>query len=136
MQAVLHIKLNCWSKLPWHLCGLAHHDASVAQAVARRCLQMYDDTPEQTLLLHHPLSITLSKNCPSRLLVEKLAHGCHLNGLPPEFVQVVSSFKFIPIAERIVEAKHKDVKRALQRLTRHSAARVSMAVREIGRAHV
>ena len=130
-QTVLNIKLNCWTKLPWLLCGLGHHDAKVAQQIATKCLTAYEETPKSAQALHHPLAVALlSSEYPSRAFVHSLSLGVELAALPESFQKVVSSFKFIPIAERVVEAKHKDVKRALARLTRHTAPRVSMAVRD------
>ena len=130
-QTVLRIKLNCWSKLPWLLCGLAHHDTLLAAAAAKKSLQSYDSTKQELQHLHHPLSIAmLSSDFQCRCLVDCLAKGVPLSNLPSSFQVLVNSFKFIPIAEREIEAKHKDVKRALGRLTRHSAPRVSLAIRE------
>ena len=130
-QTVLRIKLNCWAKLPWLLCGLAHHDPLLAAAAAKKSMQSYDSTKQELQHLHHPLSIAmLSSDFQCRCLVDCLANGVPLSNLPSSFQVLINSFKFIPVAEREIEAKHKDVKRALGRLTRHSAPRVSLAIRE------
>ena len=62
--------------------------------------------------------------------MDRLASGQRLQATSLELKEVIASLKFIPVAERVIEAKHKDVKRALQRLTNHRAPRVSLAVRQ------
>lgn len=102
----------------------------VAQRIARQCIEAFDGTLARHQRLHHPLAIALlSPEYDARAHVQRLACGTPLHSLPAEIQILISALKFIPIAERVVEGKHKDVKRALSHLTRHSAPRVSMAVR-------
>ena len=54
-----------------------------------------------------------------------------MQDLPVEFRQAVGKLRFVPVAERVIEAKHKDIKRELAHLTRHSASRVSTAARKL-----
>ncbi len=133
-QTGLSIKLSCWDKLPWHLCGLAHHDPAVACECARKCLVAFDETPEALQGSHHPLTLVfLELDSPGRaalvIFASAQAAAPQAAAAPRPFLLLVARLKFISIVERIIEAKHKDVKRALSNLTRHSAPRVSMAIR-------
>eukprot|EP00969_Alexandrium_andersonii_P242637 10717427-Alexandrium_andersonii.AAC.1 len=39
VMAELAQKVQCWSTLPWKLCGLAHPSPESAQACAAQCLE-------------------------------------------------------------------------------------------------
>ena len=130
-QTILNVKLNCWDQLPWLLCGMAHANIDLARQTAAQCLKLFDETPAPNQNLHHPLAITcLSHTFPIRADVERFASGTPFLELGHEAQLLINAFRFIPVAERVVEGKHKDIKRALSRLTIHSAPRVSMAVRQ------
>jgi hypothetical protein len=110
---------------------MAHTNIDLAQQTATQCLKLFDQTPAPNQNLHHPLAVAcLSHSFPIRSDVERFANGTPLLELGHEAQLLINAFKFIPIAERVVEGKHKDIKRALSRLTVHSAPRVSMAVRQ------
>jgi hypothetical protein len=130
-QTILNVKLNCWDQLPWLLCGIAHANIDLARQTAARCLKLFDQTPAQNQNLHHPLAVAfLSPNFPIRSHIESFANGTTFQELGSEAQLLIDALRFIPVAERVVEGKHKDIKRALSRLTTHSAPRVSMAVRQ------
>jgi hypothetical protein len=61
--------------------------------------------------------------------LDEFLGGEALFNLRSDFVTAVAKLKFIPVVERDMEAKRKDMKHVLASLTRHSAARVSLAVR-------
>ncbi len=130
-QTILNVKLNCWDQLPWLLCGIAHTNIDLARQTAAKCLNLFDQTPAPNQNLHHPLAVAcLSRSFPIRNDIERFANGTSFLELGHEAQLLINAFRFIPIAERVVEGKHKDIKRALSRLTIHSAPRVSMAVRQ------
>ena len=130
-QTILNVKLNCWDQLPWLLCGIAHTNIDLARQTAAQCLKLFDQTPAANQTLHHPLAVScLSHTFPIRADIERFANGSPFLELGHETQLLINAFRFIPVAERVVEGKHKDIKRALSRLTFHSAPRVSMAVRQ------
>ena len=47
MMALLQLKTNFWTKLPWMLAGLAHADISVARRIAREAIQQFDKDPRK-----------------------------------------------------------------------------------------
>jgi hypothetical protein len=134
-----------WQQLLWHLCGLAHHDPATVVRCAHRCCKMHSgDAP-----LGHSLSdmfmlkpkaagidgVIATDASPGgrvpgfRRHVEDLASGVALQDLPLLFQDHVARLAFIPIVERDMEAKHKDVKHALAGLSHHGPARVSLSIR-------
>jgi hypothetical protein len=109
-ETVLRVKLACWGKLPWLLCGLAHHESDVVARIATDCLPLFDNTPDKLKNTHHPLAVVLLKpGGRGRAGVEALAGGVPLDSLSEDFQAAIAKLKFIPVAERIIEAKHKDV---------------------------
>ena len=152
MQTLLAIKLSAWDRLPWLLCGLAHHDEGVARSCAERAAALFDSTPAAASHLHHNVTLAFlsreawpggrapagaaERDSPGdavswRKDLDEFASGESLVNLSPVFLSAVAKLKFIPVVERDMEAKHKDIKHVLASLTRHSAARVSLAVEEI-----
>ena len=129
-QSVLTMKLRCWNQLPLKLCALAHHNPKVVQASSQACLDLYQATPDEQMRYHHPLSVVFLDRCGSCYkFVEAMAKGVPIAQLPKDFASLVASLQFIPIAERTIEAEHKNVKKTLAKLTRSKGARVSMAIR-------
>jgi len=61
--------------------------------------------------------------------VQAMVAGAPLSSMSGPFRTAVARLAFIPVVERCMEAKHKDVKHALASLTRHTAVRVSIAIR-------
>jgi hypothetical protein len=129
MELLLQVKLSFWEQLPWHLAGLAHHQASLAQGCAQKCCALWDETPIGLLHLHHPVTELCLGPDGFSSDVAKMASGAPLVALSTAFQEQVACLKFIPIAERVIEAKHKDVKQRLAGIPRHSPALVSTAVR-------
>jgi len=129
-QSVLTMKLRCWNQLPLKLCALAHHNPKVAQSSAQACLRLYQATPDEQMQYHHPLSVVFL-DCCGRCYkyVEAMAKGVPIADLPKDFASLVASLQFIPIAERVIEAEHKNVNKTLAKLTRSKGARVSVAIR-------
>ena len=58
-ETVLRVKLACWGKLPWLLCGLVHHESDVVARIATDCLTLFDNTPDTLKNTHHPLAVVL-----------------------------------------------------------------------------
>eukprot|EP00971_Amphidinium_carterae_P348206 6490377-Amphidinium_carterae.3 len=129
-------KLAFWQKLPWKLCALAHHLPSVKQRCAAEAIQEYDDsiarpafhcvTQGATTNDHHCLSVELlDADGALRRDVVTVAEG----GLMSEdLLAAVAKFRFVAVAERAVEAIHRDVK-LTGKFQRLGPVRVSLAVR-------
>eukprot|EP00969_Alexandrium_andersonii_P048900 2144905-Alexandrium_andersonii.AAC.1 len=57
IEAMVNVKFNFWSQLPWKLCGLSHWSPEVARACASACIQEYDLVdPDVATRIHHRLS--------------------------------------------------------------------------------
>jgi hypothetical protein len=113
-------------KLPWLLCGLAHHESDVVALIARDCLPLFDDTPDRLKNTHHPLAVALLKpGGRGRVGVEALAGGVPLAALPEDFQAVIGALKLIPAAEQIIEGAHMNVKRAVARLPQGTGSSLS-----------
>ena len=137
LEAVLVVKLDHWGRLPWMLCGLAHHDSSKAKEAARACIAQYDKSARHVRHQHHELTKKLlTPGTALREELEAFAGDCaqghepaELETLSQDFQVEVARLRFIPVVEREIEAKHKDLKHALVALTRHGPARASMGLR-------
>ena len=137
LEAVLVVKLDNWRRLPGMLCGLAHHDKSKAQQAAQACIAEYEKSESSVRSQHHELTKKfLTPGTAFRKELEAFAGGCapgqepaDLETLSTDFQVEVARLRFIPVVEREIEAKHKDLKHALAALTRHGPARASMALR-------
>ncbi len=129
LLTVLGAKLEAWGQLPLALCGLAHHLPAKREEAAKKVLDLFARSPVELRDTHHPRTLEFLGARGWRSEVEAIAEGRPLSSMPFQMQVDVAKLKFIPIVERSMEAKHKDVKRVLQTLTRHDAPRVSMAIR-------
>ncbi len=128
LEAVLATKLAFWEQLPWLLCGLASHDPEHVQKTARRALELFQATPPGQQEWHHPQSVRFLHESGEKD-VRALAEGDSREARSATFRQAVAAFAFIPIAERVIEGRHKDVKFALGLTKRAGPAEVSVALR-------
>jgi hypothetical protein len=96
----LHMKFDCWSRLPWCLAALGHWSRQARVAGARRALHLFDDSCAQGFdaSKHHPLTNRLlTPGTKLRSQVE----ACLLDGaLGPELQLEAAKLKFMPVAER------------------------------------
>ena len=137
LEAVLVVKLDHWKRLPWMLCGLAHHDGVKARQAALACIAEYDKSASSVRHQHHELTKKLlTPGTALRKELEAFAGGdapgqqpAELATLSQDFRVEVARLRFIPVVEREIEAKHKDLKHSLVALTRHGPARASMGLR-------
>ena len=129
IELLLSVKLAFWERLPWHCAGLSHHCEKQAQECAKKCIALFDATPEGLRHMHHPVTLAFLADPAQRRDMEKLASGSPLLSLSPVFQEAVAAMRFIPVVERVVEATHKDVKRRLAAATRHSPSMASSAIR-------
>ncbi len=134
-QLVCKVKFQFWQKLPWKLVGISHHDENVARRCCREAFESYHGSvsPE----LHHPLTRMLLEDIDGgsgqrswAAELKEFAHGkLPFSGLGLNLRRKIAALAFIPCVERAIEAKHRRVSAHLAKLTRHSASRVSLAIR-------
>ena len=133
-QTVMTLKMKCWDTLPWKLCGIAHPFADTARRCTQEALAQFNATPKGLASLHHPLTtVLLDPDEAPRAALEEFAEGrCSREDFPTAVTELVLALLFIPICERVVEAQHKDVKRALAKFTSQGGgARASIAIRHL-----
>eukprot|EP00971_Amphidinium_carterae_P342969 6482465-Amphidinium_carterae.2 len=108
-QMTLQLKMQPWKALPWHLHGLAHSSEEKARTCAQRCLDLYADAPQHQ---DHALTLEwLAETSGKRQYVQDFAAGASRDSLPTHIQDAISLFKYTNLAERIVEAQHKNVKK-------------------------
>ena len=130
-QTALSVKLNCWDLLPWKLCGVAHKNEETARRCCKEAIASFDAVSADRARFHHPLAIALLGPGSARIALEQFADGRIARAsLPENILEVISALYWIPVVERVVEASHKDVKRALAKITNQAGgARASVAIR-------
>jgi len=132
MQFTLAVKADCWNRLPWKLMGLCHHDVQQSKKCAAECLRIFDATPAHLVSCHHHVTLQFLGQADAsswRSQVAAFAGGQPFHELPVEFQVAVGSFLFVPIVERVIEARHKDVKHGLSGKPRFSEVTVSLPLR-------
>ncbi len=131
-ETVLRAKLSFWNELPWKLAGLASHDPLAVQDTARHAIESFDATPLALQHMHHPLTLRFLGSAEGNVFrghVAALAEGTRLDELPHHFQAAVAAFSFIPIVERVIEGRHKDVKFALGIAKAAGPAEISATLR-------
>ena len=105
--AVLELKLRPWSCMPWVFAGLAHHDTDTARRVARDISDTWNalDAPARSFNQQHPLTMKLMTQQPYCDQFHAFLGGADLQELAELLVEV-ARLRFIPVAERCVEALH------------------------------
>jgi hypothetical protein len=112
VEAQLTQKLHFWEKLPWQLCGMASPDVAQARQCAVRCLRLYDSCDDAAA--HHRISVrVLQRGSELRLHVEQFVAGESLAELPSLETEV-ARLAFIPVCERIIEARASNLRHALR----------------------
>ena len=114
-------KFQCWDTLPWKFAALAQADDCQAQLAACQILQLLLDMPRDPEL-HHRLTWqflrTEADGSETALLVQlrQLSQARSSLCQDPALAllrQFVQELKFLPTVERIVEAQHGNIKKAL-----------------------
>jgi hypothetical protein len=100
LECGLRLKFDCWSKLPWRLAALGHHDATVRTSTAQEVIEMYDKSIAAGYndSMQHPLSVKfLALGSLLRGECEALA----TSGIMGDLLALEAGrLKFIPVAER------------------------------------
>ena len=120
-------KLDYWQRLPWLLCGLAHESEQTAREIGAKALAQFQQDPRQ--VAHHRKTWRLlQEGAEFREGLELFVSG-HPRWLCGDaFTVEISIFRFYPVAETTIEAKHS---RATLEGRRHSisAVRISLSNR-------
>ena len=130
-QLMLEIstKTNFWKLLPWILIGLAHWDEAKAQQFAERAVELWDAIDPEAQHLSHRVTIKfMHPGGHLRSQMNLFIAGAPRSTLSVMFRKAVAKIANIPICSRIIEAKHKDVKK---RKGHHKAGPIpcSLAIR-------
>ena len=110
LQLGLQVKMDCWSRLPWKLCGLAHWDQDIARRIALESINQFDEFAgeDPTYVHHHATILFLKRGGALRIHVEAFADG---QDMQADLKLEVAKLRFIPIVERTIEAPHAIIKR-------------------------
>ena len=100
---ILTLKLDHWSRLPWHLCILAHPLEREAQRGAQRIIQMFTAWPVGEV--HHRLTLIFCAPGQVRSELEQFASGRPLSLLRCLKVWVCK-LRSIIVTERAAERPH------------------------------
>jgi hypothetical protein len=121
-------KLRFWQQLPYILCGLAHHDSKAAVAAASRALALFQATSEGTR--HHRVTwFFLEPGSLMRQALVEFIAGKQLGESPWSFQLAVARLAQVFIAERLMEAQHKNMGQAARHACRTSEAYASICLR-------
>ena len=127
MIAGLQVKLAFWKKLPYLLAGLAHMHETVARSCAEQSAVMFDDASSgDAASLHHPTTLRFLVDLRDDL--DLFIQGSSRESLSEAFQHEVAMVRFWPVAERVIEATHKDAKKDAG-LMRSGPTSYSLAVR-------
>ena len=104
MLLLLKLKTNYFEKLPWLFCALAHSDETIARNFASKIRLAWaaDPRPEA----HHRITADLMQAGIFRESLDRFIDGASRVELPAEFRIKVAEFRFVPVVETTVEAKH------------------------------
>ena len=106
----LKVRLSFYSTLPWVLLSGGHPDVSIAREGLKLAKQLWDDLPGNARSEQHVHvrtlfeDVTLSKELESFLE----SHNEFLEDFP-SLEEFLAPFSFVQVAERIIEAAHKDL---------------------------
>ena len=111
--SLLTLKAQFWALIPWKLAGLAHWDTALAAECARTCIAQYEKRPVDAE--HHRVTVEfLSPAGRWRPAVERLAQGTPLLSLAVHFVTRCMHLGWMPVVERVMEARHAYVQQRLR----------------------
>ena len=121
-------KLRFWQQLPYVLCGLAHHDRKAAVAAGSRALALFQSASEG--MRHHRLTwLFLEPGTSMRQALVEFLAGKSLADVPWSFQLAVARLAQVFIAERLIEAQHKNMGQAARHACRVSEAYASVCLR-------
>ena len=124
------MKLGCWKVLPYVSAVLGHPDASVSRSTLAVALQQFDGAgPAQKAGgVRHPLSIELFGEGEMREQLLLFLGGAPLESLP-ELHIMAAKMMVIPVSERSIESRHRDVAQSHRAAPSTSPQLVSWSVR-------
>ena len=125
MHLQLQSKLDFWSRLPWLLAGLAHTDEGKARLCASSALSTFDLDARESA--HHRITWALLRPGKFRAAIGSFVAGAPRFSMPDYVLNVIASFRFIPVVETTIEGKHAKV--ALESPGFLGAVRVSLSNR-------
>ena len=125
MHLQLQSKLDFWSRLPWLLAGLAHTDEGKARLCASNALSSFDLDARESA--HHRITWALLRPGKFRAAIDSVVAGAPRFSMPDYVLNVIASFRFIPVVETTIEGKHAKV--ALESPGFLGAVRVSLSNR-------
>ena len=105
----LQVRLGFFKALPWVILGGAHPELEKARSCLKRALMLWEDLPEDAKDMQHKKAQELLQ--PGRLrdeLRKFIEHDMALEELPV-LEAYLAPLAFVQVAERIIEAAHKDI---------------------------
>ena len=129
ITADLDQKLNFWDKLPWFLCALAAPDPQVSRQAAVQAIRKFEQHGDLPGHAHHRTTLKFLQ--PGGLLradVDRYIAGASLADLPALHNEI-AKLAFVPVVERIIEARASHVRRALVKAGRASGVHASLELR-------
>ena len=110
--AIIQTKCSFWGQLPWRACGMMHWDESVAVKCASLCMDAWDNLEQSAQQSHLPfLQRLLSDPLCRNHLDEWVAGEIVRTQLPSHVLEILAPLLFVPVAERVIEAKHSIMKK-------------------------
>ena len=129
LQFEFKLKMHFTQTLPWSLAALAHHDQAVARRCAKQAMDVYDNmAPHLREHVHRKAKRFLDPQRGLRSEIAKFCDGADRSSLSLRARRSIATFRFMSIAERIVESSHKDVKKSAG-YDRAGPVAVSLSVR-------
>ena len=118
LQVGFTVRLSWTNKMPWMLMGMAHIRNDRALHWAKKCVQLFDESPAgQTT--HHPKTLLYLK--PGGLL-RLSVNQFILTSVMPDILKLhVANFRFIPVGDRQIEREHKPISELTR--TKHAITR-------------
>lgn len=128
IDAMVRLKFNFWTQLPWKLCGMSHWDPAVARRCAEESLSTYDLVALETAAdVNHRVTVFfLDPRANMRAHVQSFADGLPMHDNLEVEVMIL---RLIPVAERIIEREHKPLNAASKNKRTSRGAAFSCASR-------
>ena len=108
MEIEIDSKMDYWLRLPCVLCGCSHPNETLARQVAISALEPFK--ADDRAVVHDAKTFALMQpGCEFRRGLEQFAGGASRWVQNEEFVLVIASMRFFPVAERSIEEKRAQV---------------------------
>ena len=110
IRGILSVKVSFWQELPWILCGLAHFREEVARSCCALAVSLWDKIPVHGRHLAHNVARNFLDG-PYRAELDAFVAGASRSNWSTALKIMVAILAFIPVAERIIEAQHRFIKK-------------------------